>query len=58
MPARKRVKCKFCGALLLGRLSQSHRAESRPYFARMRTEDIATVAARAYEVIEEERAMG
>jgi hypothetical protein len=67
---QKRYRCRFCGAILpawlpvpqepngamlLGHLSQSHRAESRVYVHRMRTtEDIAIVAAEAYEVVEED----
>jgi hypothetical protein len=65
----RRYRCRFCGlllpalpvtqapndALLLGHLSQSHRVESRVYVQRMRTtEDIARVAAEAYEVVEED----
>jgi hypothetical protein len=65
----KRYRCRFCGltlpalpvtqapngALLLGHLSQSHRVESRVYVHRMhRTEDIGTVAAEAFEVVEED----
>jgi hypothetical protein len=41
-------------ALLLGHLADRHPSEARPYLTRMATEDIATVAAEAYEVIEEE----
>jgi len=42
------------GALLLGHLSQQHPDQVGPYLARMATEDIATVAAEAYEVVKEE----
>ena len=68
-PPQKRDRCRFCGvilrawlpvfqqpngALLLQHLTRSHRAESRPYVHRMRvTEDIARIAAEAYEVVEE-----
>jgi len=38
----------------LGHLSQQHPDQVRPYLARMRTEDIATVAAEAFEVVEED----
>jgi hypothetical protein len=40
------------GAMLLHHLSAMHPTELRPYLARMATEDIATVAAECYEVIE------
>jgi hypothetical protein len=40
--------------MLLHHLSAMHPAEVGPYLARMRTEDIATVAAEAYEVVEDE----
>jgi hypothetical protein len=64
----KRFKCRYCGrelpawrpvarrpngAMLLLHLSAMHPAEAWPYLARMRTEDIATVAAEAYEVVED-----
>jgi hypothetical protein len=39
--------------MLLHHLSQQHPDQVRPYLQRMRTEDIATVAAVAYEVVEE-----
>jgi hypothetical protein len=38
--------------MLLQHLSARHRDHVRPYLERMRTEDIATVAAEAYEVVE------
>jgi hypothetical protein len=42
------------GALLLGHLSQDHPGELRPYLARMAAgADIASVAAEAYELVEE-----
>ena len=37
----------------LSHLSQDHRDRVGPYIERIRTEDIGTVAAEAYEVIEE-----
>jgi hypothetical protein len=40
--------------MLLGPLSQSHPTEIRPYLERMRTEDIATVAADAFAVVGDE----
>jgi hypothetical protein len=51
LPAAKRPN----GAMLLTHLSQHHRAEVavKALLERMRTEDIAQVAAQAYEVIEE-----
>jgi hypothetical protein len=67
MPARRRYRCRFCGldlpawlpvakrpngAMLLGHLGQDHPDQMGPYLERMRTEDIATVAAEAYEVVE------
>ena len=42
------------GAMLLHHLSNWHPSEVGPYLERMRTEDIATVAAKAYEVVESE----
>ena len=41
------------GAMPLSHLSQDHRDRVGPYIERIRTEDIGTVAAEAYEVIEE-----
>jgi hypothetical protein len=41
------------GPMLVHHLFLMHPAEVGPYLARMRTEDIATVAAEAYEVVEE-----
>jgi hypothetical protein len=40
--------------MLLHHLSASYPDEVGPYLARMRTEDIATVAAEAYDVVEDE----
>jgi hypothetical protein len=40
--------------MLLGHLSQQHPGQVGPYLERMRTEDIATVAAEADEVVEDE----
>jgi hypothetical protein len=66
---KKRYRCRYCGlllpawlvaakrpdsAMLLHHLADRHPAEARPYLARMATEDIATVAAEASEVVEEE----
>jgi hypothetical protein len=50
LPAAKRPN----GAMLLTHLSPSHRAELavQAWLDRMRTEDIATVAAEAFEVVE------
>jgi hypothetical protein len=49
-----RYRCRFCGALLLGHLSQQHPTEVGAYTARMHTtEDITPIAAEAYEVVEE-----
>ena len=68
-PTRKRYRCHYCsvilpawlpvakrpdGAMLLYHLSQQHMDQITPYLERMRTEDIGTVAAEAFEVIEEE----
>ena len=47
LPAAKRPN----GALLLGHLGQQHPDQGRPYLNRMRTEDIGTVAAEAFEVV-------
>jgi hypothetical protein len=67
-PPSKRDRCRSCGrvldawrpaakrpqaTMLLHHLSLMHPAEVGAYLARMRTEDIATVAAEAYEVVEE-----
>jgi hypothetical protein len=41
-------------AMLLYHLSQQHPDHVGPYLERMRTECIATVAAEAYEVVEED----
>jgi hypothetical protein len=63
-----RDRCRYCGwelpawlpvaqepdgPMRLHHLSLMHPAEVGPYLARMATEDIATVAAEAYEVVEE-----
>jgi hypothetical protein len=52
LPAAKRPN----GAMLLTHLSQHHRAELvlKRLLARMRTEEIGTVAAEAFEVIEDD----
>jgi len=62
----KRYCCRYCGwelpawlpvakqpngAMLLHHLGDMNSTEVRPYLRRMETEDIATVAAEAYEVI-------
>jgi hypothetical protein len=49
LPVAKRPN----GAMLLYNLSQQHPDQVRPYLEGMRTEDIATVATEAYEVVEE-----
>jgi hypothetical protein len=69
MPPRKRYRCRYCGrtlpawlpvakrpngAMLLHHLAAMHREELRPYLRRMETEDIATVTAETYEVVEGE----
>jgi hypothetical protein len=67
---RRRYRCRYCGAvfnawlpvakrphgaLLLHHLSQDHPDQVGPYLDRMRhDEDIATVAAEAYEVVEDQ----
>ena len=68
MTPRRQYRCRVCGRLLpawlpaakrpngamrLHHLSDLHPTEIGPSLARMRTEDIATVAAEAYEVVEE-----
>jgi hypothetical protein len=67
-PAHKRYRCRFCGhdlpawlpvakrpngAMLLYHLSQQHPDRVGPYLDRMRTEDIGTVAAEAFEIVED-----
>ncbi len=49
LPAAQRPN----GAMLLHHLADMHPTEARPYLTRMETEDIAPVAAEAYEVVEE-----
>jgi hypothetical protein len=67
---QRRYRCRYCqallpawlpvsrepnGAMLLHHLTQQHPAEAKAYLARMhRTEDIGTVAAEAFEVMEED----
>lgn len=66
---RKRYPCRFCGitcptrlpepqtpdgALLLGHLFQVHPTAVGRFLEQMRTEDIAQVAAQAFEVIEDD----
>ena len=41
-------------SMLLHHLGDMHRTEARLYLQRMATEDIGTVAAEVYEVVEEE----
>jgi hypothetical protein len=41
------------GAMLLYHLSQQHSDEIGPYLERMRTEDMGTVAAQAFDLIED-----
>ena len=40
------------GAMLLYHLGAMHPTEVRPYMERMRTEDIGTAAAEAYEIVD------
>jgi hypothetical protein len=69
MPPHKRYRCRYCGivlrawlpvtkrpngAMLLHHLSYHHPDQVSPYLERMRTEDIATVAAEAYDVVEDQ----
>ena len=64
---KRRYRCRYCGydfpaslpvtqepngAMLLNHLSAMHPDQVWPYLARMATEDIATVAAEAYEIVE------
>ncbi len=49
LPAARRPN----GAILLGHLSQQHPDRVGPYLEQMRTEDIGTVAAQAFELIED-----
>jgi hypothetical protein len=63
----KRYRCRFCGttlpawlpvpqvpdgAMLLGHLSQRHPTEVWTFLEKMRTQDIAQVAAQAFDLIE------
>jgi hypothetical protein len=64
---QKSYRCRYCGrelpawlpaakrpkGALLHHLGDMHHDQVRPYLKRMETEDIATVASEAYEVIEE-----
>jgi hypothetical protein len=65
----KRYRCRFCGlklnawlpvakrpesSMLLYHLGQQHPEEVGPYLERLETECISTVAAEAYEVVEED----
>jgi hypothetical protein len=71
MSPTKRYLCRYCGrelpawlpvakrpqaTMLLHHLSLMHPAEVGPYLARMRTEDMATVAAEASGVVEDREA--
>ena len=68
MTTRKRFKCRFCsvllpawlpvakrpeGSMLLYHLGQHHPDQVGPYLEPMCTEDIATVAAAAYAMVED-----
>jgi hypothetical protein len=68
MTPHRRYRCRSCGrvlpawlpvaqrpngALLLHHLADMHPDQVGPYLQRMATEDIGTVAAEAYEVVEE-----
>jgi hypothetical protein len=68
MPPRKRYRCRYYGyglpawrpvakraegSMLLYHLSQHHSNQVGPYLERMRTEDIATVAAAASVMVED-----
>ena len=67
--SRRRYRCRYCGvvlpawlpvakrpeaSMLLYHLSQRHPDQVGPYLERMRTECIATVAAEAFDVVEED----
>ena len=69
MPPRKRYRFRFCGvvlpawlpvakrpesSMLLYHLGQQHPDQVGPYLERIWTECIATVAAEAFEVVEDE----
>jgi hypothetical protein len=52
---QNRYRCRLCGALLLGHLSQQHPDRVQAYLDRMHTtEDIGTVIVTAYVVVEED----
>jgi hypothetical protein len=53
LPAWLRVPKQPDGAMLLYHLSQQYMDQITPYLERMRTEHIGTVAAEAFEVVEE-----
>jgi hypothetical protein len=68
MTSRRQYRCIYCGralpawlvaakrpngAMLLHHLADMHPTEATPYLRRMETECIGTVAAEAYEVVEE-----
>jgi hypothetical protein len=46
------------GAMRRHHLADRHPAEARPSLTRMATEDIGTVAAEAFQVVEEDEARG
>jgi hypothetical protein len=54
LPAWLPVATRSNGAMLLYHLSQQHPDHVGPYLERMRTECIATVAAEAFDVVEED----
>jgi hypothetical protein len=69
--SHRRNRCRYCsrvrpawlpaaqrptGAMRRPHLGDRHPEQVRPSLTRMRTEDIATVAAEAYEVVEEDTA--
>ena len=69
MTPDRHYRCRYCGrnlpawlpaakwpngAMLLHHLGDMHPTEVGPYLTRMETEDIATVAAEAFEVVEED----
>ena len=68
MTSTRRYRCRVCGwtlpawlpaaqrpngAMLLHHLGDLHPSEVGPYLKRMRTEEIATVTAEAFETLEE-----
>jgi hypothetical protein len=68
MTPHRRYRCRYCGlelpawlsvaqrpngVMLLHHLGDMHPSKVGPYLTRVETEDIGTVAAEAYEVVEE-----